>query len=157
MFDLESFCHTVLSLFLPSFCVLCHFSLFFLNASLSVLWAYYPELFCLSLILHCFPRDYSMHFRIITDYLKLCLSIIETRHDWATSLSLFTFTHWRRKWQPTPVFLPGESQGWGACWAAVSGVAQSQTRLKWLSSSSSLFSSGILDAASVPIDCKVQK
>ena len=22
--------------------------------------------------------------------------------------------HWRRKWQPTPVFLPGESQGWGS-------------------------------------------
>ena len=33
-------------------------------------------------------------------------------HDWAASLSLFTFMHWRRKWQPTPVFLPGESQGW---------------------------------------------
>ena len=33
-------------------------------------------------------------------------------HDWATSLSLFTFMHWRWKWQPTPVFLPGESQGW---------------------------------------------
>ena len=32
-------------------------------------------------------------------------------HDWGTSLSLFTFMHWRRKWQPTPVFLPGESQG----------------------------------------------
>ena len=32
-------------------------------------------------------------------------------HDWATSLSLFTFMHWRRKWQPTPGFLPGESQG----------------------------------------------
>ena len=31
-------------------------------------------------------------------------------HDWATSLSLFTFMHWRKKWQPTPVFLPGESQ-----------------------------------------------
>ena len=31
--------------------------------------------------------------------------------DWATSLSLFTFMHWRRKWQPAPVFLPGESQG----------------------------------------------
>ena len=30
--------------------------------------------------------------------------------DWATSLSLFTFMHWRRKWQPTPVFLPRESQ-----------------------------------------------
>ena len=36
------------------------------------------------------------------------------RHDWATSLSLFTFMHCRRKWQPTPVFLPGESQGWGS-------------------------------------------
>ena len=34
-------------------------------------------------------------------------------HDRATSLSLFTFMHWRKKWQPTPVFLPGESQGWG--------------------------------------------
>ena len=34
------------------------------------------------------------------------------RHDWATSLSLFTFKHWRRKWQPTAVFLPGEPQGW---------------------------------------------
>ena len=34
-------------------------------------------------------------------------------HDLATSLSLFTFMHWRRKWQPTPVFLPGESQEWG--------------------------------------------
>jgi len=32
-------------------------------------------------------------------------------HDWVTSLSLFPFMHWRRKWQPTPVFLPGESQG----------------------------------------------
>ena len=27
---------------------------------------------------------------------------------------IFTFIHWRRKWQPTPVFLPGESQGWGS-------------------------------------------
>ena len=33
------------------------------------------------------------------------------RHNWATSLSVFTFMHWRRKWQPTPVFLPEESQG----------------------------------------------
>ena len=31
--------------------------------------------------------------------------------DWATSLSLFTFMHWRRKWQPTPVLLPGKSHG----------------------------------------------
>ena len=35
-------------------------------------------------------------------------------HDWATSLSLFTFMYWRRKWQPTPVSLPGESQGRGS-------------------------------------------
>ena len=32
-------------------------------------------------------------------------------YDSVTSLSLFTFLHWRRKWQPTPVFLLGESQG----------------------------------------------
>ena len=32
-------------------------------------------------------------------------------HDWATSLRLFTFMHWRRKWHPTPVFLHGESHG----------------------------------------------
>ena len=38
---------------------------------------------------------------------------LRVRHDWATSLSLFTFMNWRRKWQPTPVFLPGESQGRG--------------------------------------------
>ena len=56
-------------------------------------------------------------------------------HDWATSLSLFTFMHWRRKWQATPV-LPGESQGWSLV-GAVSGVTQSRTRLKWLSSGSS--------------------
>ena len=36
---------------------------------------------------------------------------LRVRHDWVTSLSFFTFMHWRRKWQPTPVFLPGESQG----------------------------------------------
>ena len=36
------------------------------------------------------------------------------RHDRATSLSLFIFTHWRRKWQPSLVFLPGESQGQGS-------------------------------------------
>ena len=107
------------------------------------------------------------------------------RHDWTTSLSLFTFMHWGRKWQPIPVLLPGKPHGqrslvgcspWGreesdtteqlhfcfslsctgkgngnpvqcsclenprdggAWWAAVYGVAQSRTRLKRLSSSSS--------------------
>ena len=39
---------------------------------------------------------------------------LRVAQDWATSLSLFTFMHWRRKWQPTRVFLPGESQGRGS-------------------------------------------
>ena len=61
------------------------------------------------------------------------MGLLRVGHDWVASLSLFTLMHWRRKWQPTPVFLPGESQGQGACWAAVYGVPQSRTRLKWLS------------------------
>ena len=36
---------------------------------------------------------------------------LRVRHDWATSLSLFSLMHWRRKWQPTLVFLPGEYNG----------------------------------------------
>ena len=39
------------------------------------------------------------------------MGLLRVGHDWTTSLSLFTFMHWRRKWQRTPVFLPGESQG----------------------------------------------
>ena len=55
-------------------------------------------------------------------------------HNWATSLSLFTFMHWRRKWQPTPVFLPGESQGQRSLLGAVYEVTQSRTPLMRLSS-----------------------
>ena len=40
------------------------------------------------------------------------MGLLRVGHDWATSLSLSTFMHCRRKWQPTPVFLPGESQRW---------------------------------------------
>ena len=39
---------------------------------------------------------------------------LRVRYDWATSISLFTFMHWRRKWQPIPVFLPGESRRQGS-------------------------------------------
>ena len=60
-------------------------------------------------------------------------------HNWATSLSLFTFMHWRRNWQPTPVFLPGESQGRGSLVVCRLGVAQSRTWLKQLSSSSNRY------------------
>ena len=42
------------------------------------------------------------------------MGLLRIGHDCATSLSLFTFMHWRRKWQPTSVFLPRESQGWGS-------------------------------------------
>ena len=59
--------------------------------------------------------------------------------NWETSFSLFTFMHWRRKWKPTPVFLPGESQGQRSLVGLPSmGVAQSPTRLKWRSGSSSI-------------------
>ena len=42
------------------------------------------------------------------------MGLLRVRHNWVTSLSLSTFMHWRGKWQPTPVFLPGESQGRGS-------------------------------------------
>ena len=40
------------------------------------------------------------------------MGLLRVGYNWATSLSLFIFMHWRRKWHTTPVFLPGESQGW---------------------------------------------
>ena len=42
------------------------------------------------------------------------MGLLGVGHDWVTSLSFFTFMHWRRKWQPTPVLLPGESQEQGS-------------------------------------------
>ena len=42
------------------------------------------------------------------------MGALRVGHDWVSSHSLFTFMHWGRKWQPTPVFLPGESQGRGS-------------------------------------------
>ena len=42
------------------------------------------------------------------------MGLLRVRHDWGISLSLLTFMHWRRKWQPTTVFLPGEFQGRGS-------------------------------------------
>ena len=59
------------------------------------------------------------------------------RHDWATSLSLFTFMHWRRKWQPTSVFLPGESQTQGSLVGCHLRGHKELDILKQLSSSSS--------------------
>ena len=60
-------------------------------------------------------------------YLYLYLSIY---------LSIYLYIYWRRKWQPTPLQCsclenPRDREAW---WAALYGVAQSRTRLKWLSS-----------------------
>ena len=63
---------------------------------------------------------------------------LRIRHDWATSLSLFTFMHWRRKWQPIQCSCLENPRDQGGWWAAIYGVAQSRTWLKRLSSSSSL-------------------
>ena len=57
-------------------------------------------------------------------------------HDWATSLPLFAFMHWRRKRQPIQCSCLENPRDGGAWWAALYGVAQSRTRLKRLSSSS---------------------
>ena len=63
------------------------------------------------------------------------MGLLRVGHNSVTSLSLFTFMHWRRKWQPTPVFLPGESQGrqslvgcrlWGRTESDTAEVTQQQ-------------------------------
>ena len=71
-----------------------------------------------------------------------CMGSLRVGHDWVTSLSLFTFMHWRRKWQPTECSCLENPRDGGAWWAAVYGAAQSQTGLKRLSSSSSGFPCG---------------
>ena len=60
-------------------------------------------------------------------------------HDWATSHSLFTFMLWEGNGNPLQCPCLENPRDGGAWWAAVYGVAQSWTRLKWLSSSSSLY------------------
>ena len=76
---------------------------------------------------------------------------LRVRHDWATSLSLFTFMHWRRKWQPAPVFLPGESQGPGSLVGChLWGRTESDTTEQLSSSSSSSgYSSNTLSVSSM--------
>ena len=67
------------------------------------------------------------------------MGLLRVGHNWATSLSLFTFMHWRRKWQPAPVFLPGEAQGRGSLVGCrLWGRTESDTTEQLSSSSSSL-------------------
>ena len=70
-------------------------------------------------------------------------------HDWATSLSLFTCMHWRRKWKPTPVFLPGESQGRGSL-GGCRLWGRTESDKKQLSSSISSSSSNLPAREGVP-------
>ena len=68
---------------------------------------------------------------------------LRIRHDWATSLSLFTSCIGKGNGNPLQCSCLENSRDGGAWWAAVYGVAQSRTRLKRLSSSSSTFSDGM--------------
>ena len=61
---------------------------------------------------------------------------LRINHNWATSLSLFTFMHWKWNGNPLQCSCLENPRDWGAWWTAVYGVAQSRTRLKRLSSSS---------------------
>ena len=65
------------------------------------------------------------------------MGLLRVGHDWATSLSLFTFMHWRRKWHPHSSVLAWRIPGMGEPGGLPSVGSQSRTRLKWLSSSSS--------------------
>ena len=64
------------------------------------------------------------------------MGLRRVRHYWAISLWLFTFMHWRRNGNPLQCSCLQNLRDGGAWWAAVYGVAQSWTQLKWLSSSS---------------------
>ena len=55
-----------------------------------------------------------------------CMGSLESDTT-SLSLSLFTFMHWRRKWQPTPVLLLGESHGHRSLGSYGPGVSKSWT------------------------------
>ena len=63
------------------------------------------------------------------------MGMLRIRHDWATSLSIFTFIIEERNGNPLQCSCLENPRDRGAWWAAICGVTQSQTRLKWLSSS----------------------
>ena len=101
-----------------SFCLLLASSIF--SEAFRIFWS----MRCSRLILHfcCWEKAMAPHFSTLawkipwTEEPGRLQSMGSRRvgHDWATSLSLFTLMHWRRRWQPTLVFLPGESQGQGS-------------------------------------------
>ena len=89
----------------------------FLINKFSWLCCNYMKSFCVELGEKAMaPHSSILAWKIPWEELRRLQSMGSLRvgHDWAASLSLFSFMHWRRKWQPTPVFLPGESQRWGS-------------------------------------------
>ena len=56
----------------------------------------------------------TLHLLSVTTRWRLHFKLHEYLQGGKRQIFLFTFMHWRRKWQPTPVFLPGESQGQGS-------------------------------------------
>ena len=57
---------------------------------------------------------WTSHINVIRQYMLVYNWLLAlVGHDWATSLSLVTFMHWRRKWQPTPVVLAWRIPGTG--------------------------------------------
>ena len=65
------------------------------------------------------------------------MGLLRVGHDWATSLSFFTFMHWKGNGNPLQCSCLENPRDGGAWWAAVYGVTQSRTRLRRLSSSNS--------------------
>ena len=87
---------------------------------------------------------------------------LRVRHDWATSLSLFLSRIGEGNGNPLQCSCLENPRDRGAWWAAICGVAQSRTRLKWLSSSSSTRPSRINTPKRCPfhdreLECKSRK
>ena len=74
---------------------------------------------------------------------------LRVRHDWATSFSLFTFIIGEGNGNPRQCSClenPRDREAW---WAAVYGVTQSWTRLKWLSISKYMYTLTFKDISRV--------
>ena len=98
---------------------------FFSTIALQLLNNFYTSLAKKAVATHCSTLSWKIPWTEEPGRLQ-SMGSLRVGHDWTTSLSLFTFMHWRRKWQPTPVFLPGESQGQrslvGCCrWGPIDG------------------------------------
>ena len=84
-----------------------------LNLNFCLIWSYLTSLMEKAMAPHSSTLAWKIPWMEEPGRLQ-SMGLLRVGHDWGTSLSLFTFMHWRRKWQPTLVFLPGESQGWGS-------------------------------------------